>query len=128
MSTKRQDPFCRHFPHLGVMNDLCEKGVRIQDMWQPGEPNQRLPCCDRSVAHTCPHHEPYIDAEIEAQEASAVQAIKALNAFMTRESEACLECGAHVDMLEKVGRCTYARPCNHRQFQGSVPDAWRVKK
>lgn len=33
----------------------------------------------------------------------------------------CVSCGREVTRYEKVGRCTYAYPCQHRQYQGDPP-------
>lgn len=33
----------------------------------------------------------------------------------------CVRCGAPVRVYDQVGRCVYASPCNHRQYQGQVP-------
>lgn len=33
----------------------------------------------------------------------------------------CVHCGTPVETYEKVGRCVYADPCGHRQWQGQVP-------
>jgi hypothetical protein len=47
-------------------------------------------------------------------------------AFNEREREDCYTCKEKVESLEQIGRCTYARPCGHRLWQGKVPDAWRT--
>lgn len=36
------------------------------------------------------------------------------------EGVQCIHCGADVRVFEQVGRSYYARPCNHRQGQGSA--------
>lgn len=41
--------------------------------------------------------------------------------MVSGEGDECVRCGAHVDQLEQVGRCVYARPCGCRQYQGKVP-------
>jgi hypothetical protein len=50
-----------------------------------------------------------------------------ITAFEGRETEDCPRCGNHVDSLEEIGRCVYARPCNCRLWQGGVPDVWKDK-
>lgn len=37
----------------------------------------------------------------------------------------CPHCGAKVERKEQVGRCVYAKPCGHRLYQGSLPEAER---
>lgn len=37
----------------------------------------------------------------------------------------CFECGVKIVSGEQVGRCWYARPCGHRQGQGTVPERYR---
>ncbi len=46
----------------------------------------------------------------------------------SREIEDCFLCGKHITRMEKIGRCTYARPCGCRLWQGQVPDAWHSAK
>jgi hypothetical protein len=51
--------------------------------------------------------------------------IKRLSAFWSRETEECPRYGQHVERPEQVERSMHAQPCECRQGQGFVPDAWR---
>jgi hypothetical protein len=64
--------------------------------------------------------------EPEQQTDNAVTSfICKLNTLLSRESEQCPYCGAHVEALEQVGRSVYAFPCGCRQGQGNVPEVWK---
>ncbi len=66
-----------------------------------------------------------LDNVEQQADAVVISFIRKFNALSSRESEECLHCGAHVEMLEQVGRSVYARPCECKQFQGNVPEAWK---
>lgn len=53
------------------------------------------------------------------------RAVEAFAALIARRSDVCPHCGQHVTALEQVGRSVYARPCGCRQYQGTVPEAWK---
>jgi hypothetical protein len=64
--------------------------------------------------------------EPEQQTDNAITSfIRKLNILLSRESEECPHCGAHVEALEQVGRSVYAFPCGCRQGQGNVPEVWK---
>ena len=116
---------CRHF--TGMLNRTCGKChvyVEVRD------DNAIFPNnfpCDGSVA-TCPDYEPRTEEEIAAEEAEVMQIASEMFSrmitFENRETEDCPQCSKHVDKLEQVGRCVYARPCNCRVWQGVVPEKW----
>jgi hypothetical protein len=37
------------------------------------------------------------------------------------EEHICVSCLKPVEKYEEVGRCVYAEPCGHRQYQGRAP-------
>jgi hypothetical protein len=37
------------------------------------------------------------------------------------QSKRCIHCEQPVERYEQVGRCVYADPCGHRQYQGRIP-------
>jgi len=54
-------------------------------------------------------------------EITAEQALAAQQALITMlEGKYCIHCRAPIERKEQVGRCVYARPCGHRQYQGEV--------
>lgn len=114
---------CRHF--TGVQNVICEAGIRYLDVRQDNEPLfRRFPCTHIEGGSVCPHWQPYTQEEIDETEARIASVIGKLNALTSGESNECLVCGGKVSALRQVGRCVYADPCGHRQYQGSVPKAW----
>ena len=65
-----------------------------------------------------------IDPEIAA---IARKYMLSMMSFENRETEDCPACDQHVDKLDKIGRCVYARPCGCRIWQGNIPAAWKDK-
>ena len=47
--------------------------------------------------------------------------LERLAALMRGERRQCLVCDAAVATWSQVGRCVYALPCEHRQYQGKIP-------
>lgn len=56
--------------------------------------------------------------EIPPQILAIIRLLKALSSGDFTELTTCIHCGEDIDELEQIGRCVYARPCGHRQFQG----------
>jgi hypothetical protein len=50
---------------------------------------------------------------------------KQMAALDRRDSDLCPNCNSHIDEMEQVGRCVYAKPCGCRLWQGAVPEKWR---
>ncbi len=65
--------------------------------------------------------------DTEVMDALVKDWLEWVNAFCKRETDVCFTCGKQVTKLTQVGRCVYAS-CGCRQFQGTVPDAWREQK
>jgi hypothetical protein len=127
---------CRHF--TGLLEDQCDAGVLYTSVMGPFEGGQlagdpeyrcRIPCLPCGAHLGCSKREYPTAEEAEADKARVNAAVarfmERIGVFERRESEACPTCGEHVDRLQKVGRCVYARPCNCRLWQGIVPQAWR---
>jgi hypothetical protein len=49
--------------------------------------------------------------------------LERLAALTRGERRQCLVCDAAVVRWSQVGRCVYALPCAHRQYQGKAPRA-----
>lgn len=65
---------------------------------------------------------PYGNLEPDPQREQEVDnLIAAVAAVAQGDSTICAICSKPFDLLEQVGRCVYARPCNHRQYQGRLP-------
>lgn len=115
---------CKHFN--GVQHEVCERGVKYEHVWD----GQHLPCIHPGSMR-CGLLEYPTDEEFRAQlaeaTAAATESMKRLAGLMSGESRECLECHEPITALEQVGRCVYARPCGCRQYQGTVPDAWKVE-
>ena len=109
---------CRHFNGIG--HDVCEMGVAYDDVRDTNTGGMYAwPCLlPKRTEIVCPHFAQYSDDEIRAQ----VAAIRASHEAFAQSLEAnkCPECGAAIVKKEQVGRCVYARPCNHRLYQGKV--------
>jgi hypothetical protein len=119
---------CRHYN--GLNNDACEKGIDYKTVRDDsGDGMYRWPCLGaanwRPCNTTCAHFELYTKEELEAQDREVAAIIEQLTKFDRRESEDCPHCKQHVERLEKVGRCVYARPCNCRVWQGTIPEVWK---
>jgi len=50
-----------------------------------------------------------------------IDAIHEFAKMISGEATHCLHCNQPIDHLEQVGRCVYAEPCGHRQYQGRLP-------
>lgn len=42
------------------------------------------------------------------------------------DGKTCPHCHAPIKQRYQLGRCVYAKPCGHRQYQGVVPKAERT--
>lgn len=60
------------------------------------------------------------------QERDLAEFLTRLAAFCMKETTVCPypDCNQEVESMEKVGRCVYLRPCNHRLWNGDIPEAW----
>lgn len=119
---------CRHF--TGTAEETCAKGVNYMSVRDTsGEGMARFPCLGagnwRPCNTTCESFELYTKEELDEQDREVAAILLSLMDFEKRVTEDCPHCGKHVDRLDQVGRCVYARPCNCRVWQGRVPQAWR---
>lgn len=64
----------------------------------------------------------------EDQEQQIRAFIEALNNLCSGERDTCLHCNTLFSELKQVGRCVYAYPCGHRQYQGTLPERWKPQK
>ena len=116
--------WCRHYNGVGNY-PKCNAGVTYEDVKDTSQQPYRWPCYDPDVRHMCASFDGWTQEEIDAQNAAITEFLNKQNAFWLRESEDCPQCGKHVERLEQVGRCAYARPCNCRVAQGRVPVVWK---
>ena len=123
--SKQMKRECRHFTGMG--DKACEVGIAYDSVSDTtlAFPDH-LPCLSPDQRHRCSHFAAYTDAECQAHEAAHNAVMNEIATFERRETENCLACHRHVDRLEQVGRCVYARPCGCRQWQGYVPEVWQV--
>lgn len=64
----------------------------------------------------------------EEENRQIVALVDALNKLCSGERETCIHCNTIFSELKQVGRCVYAYPCGHRQYQGTLPERWKPKK
>lgn len=113
--------WCRHYRAM-VTNEACEIGIAYTSVNGGGG---RFPCLHPDSRHLCASFAPFSEDEIAADEAEIMKFVRAMNDLDSRKSETCTQCGGHVESMEQVGRCVYARPCGCRLWQGVIPTAWR---
>lgn len=66
------------------------------------------------------------ERELSEEERKQVAAfVQKLNDFCAGKIGTCLHCDMPFNELEQVGRCVYAYPCGHRQYQGTVPAKYK---
>lgn len=53
--------------------------------------------------------------------------IKMLNDLCAGKIDNCIHCQMPFTELAQHGRCVYAYPCGHRQYQGTIPEKWKPK-
>lgn len=69
------------------------------------------------------------ERELSEEERKQVAAfVQKLNDLSAGKIDTCLHCDMPFNELKQVGRCVYAYPCGHRQYQGTLPDKWKPKK
>lgn len=119
MSKEQIANWCRHFN--GTQNDTCKAGIRYEDV-RDGLAHKTYPCFkENGRADQCPSASFLSEQEVDAEmERIAIAA----GAFFTKlaEGKVCPHCNAPIAKRLQVGRCVYARPCGHRQYQGKLPD------
>lgn len=120
---RKRDETCRHFN--GLIHDQCEVGVTYMKVFQDVRGRRQWPCLCPKISQSCAKFENWTDEELAQHEAELAAFLNNLTAFEQRKSEACPQCGKHVDNLRQIGRCVYASPCNCRVWQGHVPQAWK---
>jgi hypothetical protein len=118
------DEWCRHYGGTAYPGS-CKAGVDYDTVADDSQRPRRWACTCPEVRHLCPSFEGWTQEELDAQNADIAAFLNKMAALMSRESEDCCQCGKHVERMEKVGRCVYARPCNCRLWQGKVPQAWK---
>lgn len=118
--------FCRHYPRGGMGdNTHCTQGIDMQGLRDTSTVPHRFPCYTVGAEHLCTKYESYTAEEIAEDERQTNEALKKFEALWTRTSEECPNCGAHVERMDQVGKCVYARPCGCRQGQGRLHAAWK---
>lgn len=115
---------CRHFTGV-IHNKTCNAGIAYDSVRDESDRPYKWPCIHPDASTSCASFMPYTPEELAEQNRLVENFLENMAAFEARETEACIQCGKHVDRLDKVGRCVYARPCNCRLWQGAVPDAWK---
>jgi hypothetical protein len=107
--------YCKHFPAGGVSNPTCDAGVNFKDVREGG----KLPCL---ISHSCCDRCSKFETRSEADaEEYAQQSEARLQEFFDRlASNKCPHCGVEVEEKIQIGPCVYAKPCNHRMYQGKV--------
>lgn len=118
------DKWCRHYSGVGN-GPTCAigvpyDGVRSTDV----RGNYTWPCYDPVVRSCCGKFESFTQEEIAEDDRLTALFLEELNKLNARETEECLTCHAHIERMQQVGRCTYARPCGHRLWQGTIPEVW----
>lgn len=116
--------FCKHYPSGGLAdNTHCKQGVEMQSTRDTSIVPHRFPCFTAEAEHLCVKYEGPTAEEIAEDRRQAAETLKQMLGLMSGTADVCPHCGAHIDHMEQVGACVYARPCNCRQYQGTVPDA-----
>ena len=113
------DYFCKHFRGMH-MDSPCKAGIdptQYRDAARPAT----YPCCTKARHDECESFEGYTQAEIDESEQFIADFLVKLAALTSGEGQRCIHCDTPIDKLEQVGRCVYARPCNCRQYQGTLP-------
>lgn len=67
--------------------------------------------------------------DFSEEEEKQIQAfVKSLADLCAGKIDNCIHCGMPFTELAQHGRCVYAYPCGHRQYQGTLPEKWEPKK
>ncbi len=120
--------WCRHYPSGGMGdNTHCTQGIEMQGLRDTSVVPHRFPCFTAGAEHLCAKYEGYTKEEIEADDKALNEKLEHLEALWTRRSQECPHCGAHVERMDQVGKCVYARPCGCRQGQGRLHAAWKTQ-
>lgn len=109
----------------GLMNKRCDAGVCYADVKTKGVSPVLLPCLRGDLGFhpgknipDCDKRRWLTEEEIQAEEdrinAAVSQVIERINGNI------CVVCGVDIANKRQVGRCVYADPCGHRQYQGTV--------
>ncbi len=114
---------CRHYTGL-AMNKTCAAGVAYDSVKAKGEKHIMFPCLlDYATVNgkelECVSRSLYSRDEAEERERHHAAVVKAFLEKM--ESDICHVCDIPITQYEQIGRCVYAKPCNHRQYQGTIP-------
>lgn len=123
--------WCVHYRGLmGPMArtiETCEAGVRYDDV--KGEPDGKplpYPCFRDHANLPCLKREWPSDEQLAEQERRTQESIKHFNDSLANDQ--CPHCGTPIEVWHQVGRCVYAAPCNHRLYQGTVPEGKKVSR
>jgi hypothetical protein len=99
--------------------DTCKAGVSYPEILarNPNHHATGIPCLNQTN-ETCPLQSWPSPDEIKAEEERVNRAV---TQFLTDiASNVCPHCKQPIEHKEQVGRCVYARPCNHRLYQGEL--------
>lgn len=118
--------WCRHYPSGGMGdNTHCNQDIEMQSLRDTSVVPHRFPCFTAGAGHLCAKYEGYTAEELAEEDRQLNEVLEKFEALWTRKSEVCPYCAAHVEAMDQVGRCVYARPCGCRQGQGQLHDAWK---
>lgn len=124
--------FCRFFPPMGIMNQLCLVGIEIQSVADKAVTPLLLPCCNPSASHLCVGYQPYTEEEVSQTNAEVATFLNKIGAFNSGADQSCPICGAAVETINLYEKSEpdiyslYTLPCNHRHgLWKNAPD-WAV--
>lgn len=109
---------CRHFN--GIYGGICEAGIRYESI-RSDFTLKSYPCFKKNnLAERCSSCSFLSEEEVAAE---VKRTEEHMAAFLTElaEGKTCPHCHAPIEKRRQVGRCVYAEPCGHRQYQGRLP-------
>ena len=113
--------WCRHFN--GIDRGTCKAGVRYIDIKGVEVASRTYPCFkDNNCADRCPSAS-FLSAQEVVEEVKRSQEIAARFLTELAEGKTCPHCHAPITKRYQVGRCVYAKPCGHRQYQGKLTES-----
>ena len=111
---------CKHF--TGIQHAECKMNINYEELVGGNRfgIGKRIPCIARNetdvqctlLAFLTPEEVKAEEDEIQAELAKMLEKMA---------SNVCPHCDKPIEEYQQVGRCVYANPCGHRQYQGKVP-------
>lgn len=109
---------CRHYNGL-YFNKRCEAGIAYDQV--RGAQLDFLPCFkENNRADRCAFVSFLTPEEVAQKEQEMNEEVAAFLTEMA-QGKTCVICHAPIENKYQVGRCVYAEPCAHRQYQGTLP-------